>query len=83
MSIYKIDLPDEEHCSRISVEQCADCWEVVLWYGDEAVSDTFYCKKSDAIKSARRQFNDEPTAKELTVGMAKDFGRQHKVLRSR
>lgn len=80
---------EQEICTRITVEQCHQCWEVVLWYTDVASGEVFttaddaFPTKREAISQARSDFNDNPTATSLSVGMAWDFGRQRKVLRSR
>ena len=74
----------EQHLERITVEHTGDCrWEVVEWYGDEPVAEDVYDSKSEAISAARQIFNDNPTARTLAVGSARDFNATLTVIRRR
>ena len=60
-----------------------DGWEVVEWYGDESIADEIFDTKAEAIKAARRVFNDNPSVRTLETTTARSFGADRTVIRSR
>jgi hypothetical protein len=58
-------------------------WEVVEWYGDEGIADEIFDTKAEAIKVARRIFNDTPSVQTLETATARSFGVYKTVIRSR
>jgi|TARA_R110002167_G_C12299045_1_gene616938 hypothetical protein len=63
---------------------CTDSgWEVVEWYGDEGIADEIFDTKAEAIKVARRIFNDNPSVQTLETATARSFGADRTVIRRR
>ena len=60
-----------------------DGWEVVEWYGDESIADEIFDTKAEALKAARRIFNDNPSVRTLEATTARSFGADRTVIRSR
>lgn len=75
---------------KISIYQSDPGWEVIECHGYdddfhvyENPDSEFYSTKRDALSAARELFRSTPTAAILDMGMARDFGRRMKIVRSR
>ena len=69
--------------TAILVSCTDDGWEVVEWYGEEGIADEIFDTKAEAIKVARRVFNDNPSVQTLETTTARSFGADRTVIRSR
>ena len=69
--------------TAILVSCTDDGWEVVEWYGDESIADEIFDTKAEAIKVARRVFNDNPSVQTLETTTARSFGADRTVIRRR
>ena len=69
--------------TAILVSCTDDGWEVVEWYGDESIADDLFDTKAEAIKAARRVFNDNPSVQTLETATARSFGADRTVIRRR
>jgi len=73
----------ETEMTAILVAHTGAGWEIVEWYGDESIADEIFDTRAEAIKAARRIFNDNPSVRTLETTTARSFGADRTVIRSR
>lgn len=74
-------LNDVMEPNQILVCSTGDSWDVAVILNDEEVETHWYEKKADAVKAARRLFNDMTEISELGVEGRGDY--EFKIIRKR
>jgi hypothetical protein len=69
--------------TAIDVTYTNSGWEIVEWYGNECCADDLFDTKAEAIKAARRIFNDNPSVRTLETATVQSFGADKTVIRRR
>tara|TARA_R110002110_G_scaffold20910_3_gene83832 strand:- start:817 stop:1080 length:264 start_codon:yes stop_codon:yes gene_type:complete len=74
---------DESDITQIDITYTDSGWEIVEWYGNECCADDLFDTKAEAIKVARRIFNDNPSVRTLRADNGSRFDTEFSIIRKR